>query len=95
MVYVDPALVEKAKSGLADVVSEMRNTFKRIEDISAVPGWQGPARKAFDDAKLAWNDDAQPRNEALDALGVQVGKGTNEYTSGEQESVADFNHIKL
>lgn len=95
MVYVDPALVEKAKSGLADVVSEMRSTFKRIDDISAVSGWQGPARQAFEQAKIEWNEDAQPRNEALDALGIQVSEGTKQYTSGEQESVTEFNHIKL
>ncbi len=96
MVYVDPAVAQRAQQAMAAAVDNMRSTLSKIDsEVQAAQGWQGDARDAFAAAAANWGENSQKLHQALDRLTAQVGEGSKQFEKMEAENHDQFKHILL
>ncbi|MGF6889167.1 WXG100 family type VII secretion target [Nocardia sp. GAS34] len=96
MVYVDPAVAQRAQQAMAAAVDNMRSTLSKIDnEVHAAQGWQGDARQAFGAAAANWGENSQKLHQSLDRLTEQVGHGSKQFEQMETDNHAEFQHIQL
>ncbi|WP_084654539.1 WXG100 family type VII secretion target [Nocardia altamirensis] len=89
------AAATQASQDMGDTVVAIRTTIDKIQDEvqAAAKGWRGQASKAFNDAALAWDQEARRLKAILDEMGTHVGVGANRLT--EMDANNDFGGLKL
>lgn len=96
MVYVDPAVAQKAQSAMAAAVDNMRSTLNKIDnEVQAASGWQGDAHNTFQSVSANWDHKSRKLHQALDNLTQQVGQGSRQFEQMELDNHTEFQHLLL
>ncbi|MFE3057712.1 WXG100 family type VII secretion target [Nocardia sp. NPDC059239] len=82
MVANDAEMAKAAQSHMADVVASIKDILKKITDRvdSSKGSFAGDAANAFNAAAVAWDDESQKLNAAMDEFQDKVGQGTDVFS---------------
>lgn len=92
MVANEAELAKAAQGHMADVVASVKDILRKITDRvdSSKGSFAGEAADAFNAAAVAWDDEAQKLNKAMDEFQEKVGVGTDVFQNVDITNKDDF-----
>lgn len=92
MVANEAEVAKAAQSHMADVVASIKDILRKITDRvdSSKGSFSGQAADAFNQAAVAWDDEAQKLNTAMDEFQDKVGAGTDVFSNVDISNKDDF-----
>lgn len=79
--------VETINTEVQTELSGLKNRLGAVEGA-----WVGQAKVAFDQLMLRWDEDARKLNEALLAIGENIRTNSTNYSTSQQDHVAQINN---